>query len=94
MNAIDLKKYMPSRKANIIDLEAESFLREYHALTGMEFPLWDGHGRVSRDEWFADLKVAVYREQAVREVYGDPGKAIPIKDRGYCNAIVIRPVAY
>ena len=93
MKEISLKDYLPKKSANIIDLEADRFMYEYSILTGKEFPAWDERQYKNRDEWFAELKVAVYRERAIREVYGEPDKAIPIFSKAYSNAIVIRNAA-
>lgn len=93
MKEINLKDYMPKVKGCVIDLEAGSFLNEYRNLTGIEFPAWDRSVYRDRDEWFAELKVAVYRERANRMVYGEPEKVIPIPEKRHSNAIYIRNAA-
>lgn len=54
-----------------IEREARNYFDEYFELTGIEFPACDRNRWSSLDEWLTDLKLAVYREQAIREVYGD-----------------------
>lgn len=51
--------------------EARIYFDEYYQLTGTEFPACDRNRWSSLDEWLTDLKLAVYREQAIREVYGN-----------------------
>lgn len=51
--------------------EARNYFDEYFELTGCEFPACDRNRWNSLDEWLTDLKLAVYREQAIREVYGN-----------------------
>ncbi|MBR2740249.1 MAG: hypothetical protein IKD87_06230 [Oscillospiraceae bacterium] len=51
--------------------EARNYFDEYFELTGTEFPACDRNRWSSLDEWLTDLKLAVYREQAIREVYGN-----------------------
>ena len=93
MKEINLRDYMPKVKGSVIDLEADGFLNEYRNLTGIEFPMWDCSMYRDRDEWFAELKVAVYRERAYRQVYGEPEKVIPIPGKRLNNAIYIRNAA-
>ena len=54
-----------------LEREARNYFDEYYELTGTEFPACDRNRWSSLDEWLTDLKLAVYREQAIREVYGD-----------------------
>ena len=59
------------RRSGMFDREAKNFFNEYFELTGEEFPPCDRSRWNSLDDWLTDLKLAVYREQAIREVYGD-----------------------
>ena len=55
----------------VFEREARNYFEEYFELTGTEFPACDRNMWSSLDEWLTDLKLAVYREQAIREVYGN-----------------------
>ena len=55
----------------VAKLAARNYFDEYFELTGCEFPACDRNRWNSLDEWLTDLKLAVYREQAIREVYGN-----------------------
>ena len=50
--------------------EADAFFNEYHDLTGENFPPCDREHWSSLDDWFTDLKLAVYRQRAIKEIYG------------------------
>ena len=52
------------------DTEAENYFNEYYDLTGENFPHCDREHWSSLDDWFVDLKLAVYRQRAIKEVYG------------------------
>lgn len=50
--------------------EADDFFNEYYDLTGENFPPCDREHWSSLDDWFTDLKLAVYRQRAIKEIYG------------------------
>ena len=50
--------------------EVEYYFNEYYDLTGENFPPCDRERWSSLDDWFVDLKLAVYRKRAIKEVYG------------------------
>ena len=52
------------------DTEANAFFNEYYDLTGENFPPCDRERWSSLDDWFTDLKLAVYRQRALKEIYG------------------------
>ena len=53
-----------------LDAEADAYFNEYFDLTGENFPACDREHWSSLDDWFVDLKLAVYRQRAMKEVYG------------------------
>ena len=55
----------------LFEMEADQFFCEYYDLTGKNFPPCNQKDWKSLDEWFADLRLAVYRERALKEVYGN-----------------------
>ena len=57
--------------SNLIELEAGKYFNEYFDLTGKNFPACSSEGWNSLSDWLVDLKVAVYRERAIKAVYGD-----------------------
>ena len=64
------KDTAPFRRSGAFDREAKDFFIEYFELTGEEFPACDRNRWSSLDDWLTDLKLAVYREQALLEIYG------------------------
>ncbi len=75
---------MKRTRDELFDKEANIFFNKYYDLTGREFPAFDHTEWSSLEEWLVDMKLAVYREQAVQEIEG--------KDH-YCKAIVLVPAA-
>ena len=57
--------------SNLIELEAGKYFNEYYDLTGKNFPACNREDWDSLSDWLVDLKVAVYRERAIKAVYGD-----------------------
>ena len=76
MNQYSKIALAPARQNGAFDIEANAFFNEYYDLTGKEFPACDQKEWDSVYDWFVDLKLAVYRERAVKEVYGRP---VPVK---------------
>ena len=56
------------RNNEVFIREANSFFNQYYDLTGKEFPACNHTDWQSLDEWLADLKVAVYRETALKAI--------------------------
>ena len=79
MKELNIKETAPFRRSSAFDMEANAFFNEYYDLTGQEFPACNQNDWNSLDDWFVDLKLAVYRERALREVYGKNCNVIPIK---------------
>lgn len=48
--------------------EANAFFNRYYDLTGKDFPACNQTDWSSLDEWLADLKVAVYKEEAIKAI--------------------------
>ena len=61
-----MKKIKNRRKKDPFEREANAFFNEYYALTGKDFPPFDRSKWPDLEEWLVDLKVAVYREQAIK----------------------------
>ena len=59
------------KERKILNIEAARYFNEYFDLTGRNFPPCNREDWDSLNDWFVDLKVAVYRERAIRAVYGD-----------------------
>ncbi len=70
MKEIKMKETAPFIRSSAFDTEANTFFNEYFDLTGEEFPPCDHSRWSSLDDWLTDLKLAVYREQALQEIYG------------------------
>ncbi len=66
---------MEKRKAYsgnaVFEIEAAALFNEYYDLTGRNFPPCSSDGWSSLSDWFTDLKLAVYRQRALRDIYGD-----------------------
>ena len=62
---------MKKKRSNMIELEAGRYFNEYYDLTGKNFPPCNREDWDSLNDWLVDLKVAVYRERAIKTVYGD-----------------------
>ena len=62
---------MKKANTNLIELEAGRYFNEYYDLTGKNFPACNREDWSSLNDWLVDLKVAVYRERAIKAVYGD-----------------------
>lgn len=58
------------KERKILNIEAARYFNEYFDLTGRNFPPCNREDWDSLNDWFVDLKVAVYRERAIRAVYG------------------------
>ena len=53
--------------------EANAFFNRYYELTGKDFPACNQTDWISLDAWLADLKVAVYAEEARKAIEADTG---------------------
>ena len=53
--------------------EANAFFNRYYELTGKDFPACNQTDWISLDAWLADLKVAVYEEEAKKTIEADTG---------------------
>ena len=91
MKNLQMKETASVRRSTF-DMEANSFFNEYYDLTGEEFPPCDQNRWNNIDEWFTDLKLAVYRERANIEVYGRNYKVIPLRP-DYVSLIRSRSVS-
>lgn len=79
MKELHINEKTTGLRRNNFFTEVNSFFREYFELTGEEFPPCDQNRWSSLDDWFVDLKLAVYRERAIREIYGSNCNVIPLK---------------
>lgn len=86
MKNTTVRRVSPIRCSSI-DMQANVFFNEYYELTGKEYPPCDQNRWNSLDDWFVDLKLAVYREQANLEVYGKNQRVIPQKTVSVCSSI-------
>ncbi|MBQ8996153.1 MAG: hypothetical protein IJ091_10095 [Oscillospiraceae bacterium] len=64
------------------DKTMSSYFEEYYQLTGKEFPPCNKEKWESTEDWFADMKIAVYKARIAKEEAETPMK-------GYCTAILI-----
>ena len=71
---------------DLFEAEAKVFFNKYYDLTGKEFPAFDQSEWRSLEDWLVDMKLAVYREQAMQEI-NDEAKG------NYCKAVVLFPAA-
>ena len=70
----------------LFEVEAKTFFNKYFDLTGKEFPAFDQSEWRSLDDWLVDLKLAVYREQAIQEI-NDEAKG------NFCSPVIVVPKA-
>ena len=54
------------------DQETRALTNEYYELTGKVYPAFNGAEWPSPEEWYADLKIAVYRERTEPTKAGKP----------------------
>ena len=73
------------QRNGLFEVEAKTFFNKYFDLTGKEFPAFDQVEWRSLDDWLVDLKLAVYREQALKAIYGS--------GPDYCSAVIVVPKA-
>ena len=67
------------KERKILNIEAARYFNEYFDLTGRNFPPCNREDWDSLNDWFVDLKVAVYRERAICAVYGNR-KDAPVQE--------------
>lgn len=74
------------QRTSIFEVEAKAFFNKYFDLTGKEFSAFNRSEWHSLDEWLADLKLAVYREEAIQEIREEA-------EGNYCKAAILFPSA-